>query len=318
LVNWLSKSGVELQRIGLEAGPLSPWLYEGLRTAGLPVVCIETRRMKGATAAMAVKTDRNDARAIAQAIRVGWFTAVHVKTAESQELRLLLNNRRTLQAALLTLDNEIRGTLKAFGLKVGAVTTAKFEGRVTELVADHPRLLAMVRPMLIVRSHSQSAGVLDSKQGANDGKMDPQLLARATGSDAHSVRVERKLGRIADCLAVPVLQPAREAFVVNQGKGAGALDQQVDAAMNKLVAQIGAHGNFPHQPIARPANGRMAEEAVGGLDRVFGRKCRHAPPPEDRRRVGEPLRARSRQLVVGQHRVKCFAERSHVCGAGEG
>jgi transposase len=151
LADWLSNNGVDLQRVGLEAGPLSPWLYEGLRAAGLPAVCVETRRMKGATAAMAVKTDRNDARAIAQAIRVGWYTAVHVKTAESQELRLLLTNRKTLQAAQLALDNEIRGTLKAFGLKVGQVTTARFEGRVTELVADRPRLLAMVRPMLFAR-----------------------------------------------------------------------------------------------------------------------------------------------------------------------
>ncbi len=151
LANWLSDGGVDVARVGLEAGPLSPWLYEGLRMAGLPAVCVETRSMKGATAAMAVKTDRNDARAIAQAIRVGWYTAVHVKTAESQELRLLLTNRKTLQAAQLTLDNEIRGTLKAFGLKVGAVTTAGFEGRVIELVADRPRLLAMVRPMLFAR-----------------------------------------------------------------------------------------------------------------------------------------------------------------------
>src|SRR5438105_1402264 len=72
-----------------------------------------------APAAMAVKTDRNDARAIAQAMRVGWFTAVHVKTAESQELRLLLTNRKTLLTSRVTLENEIRGTLKAFGLKVG-------------------------------------------------------------------------------------------------------------------------------------------------------------------------------------------------------
>jgi transposase len=76
LVARLSESGVELQRVGLEAGPLSPWLYDSLRAAGLPAVCIETRRMKGATAVMAVKTDLDDARAIAQAIRVGWYTAV--------------------------------------------------------------------------------------------------------------------------------------------------------------------------------------------------------------------------------------------------
>jgi len=86
---WLKAVGVPIERLGLEAGPLSLWLSEGLKAAGLPAVCIETRRMKGATAAMAVKTDRNDARAIAQAMRVGWFTAVHLKTAESQELRAM-------------------------------------------------------------------------------------------------------------------------------------------------------------------------------------------------------------------------------------
>ena len=76
--------------------------------------------MKGATAVMAVKTDRNDARAIAQALRVGWYTAVHVKTAESQELRLLLTNRKTLQTGRVALENEIRGTLKAFGESLDA------------------------------------------------------------------------------------------------------------------------------------------------------------------------------------------------------
>ncbi len=129
LGRWLAATGLAITRVGLEAGPLSPWLHAGLREAGLPAICIETRRMKGATAAMAVKTDRNDARAIAHAMRVGWFTAVHVKTAESQELRLLLSNRRTLLEKRVAIDNEIRGTLKAFGLKLGAVTVAAFEAR---------------------------------------------------------------------------------------------------------------------------------------------------------------------------------------------
>ena len=151
LAEWLAAVGVHLDRVGLEAGPLSPWLYDGLREAGYPAVCIETRRMKGATAAMAVKTDRNDARAIAQAIRVGWYTAVHVKTTDSQELRLLLTNRKTLLAAQLAIDNEIRGTLKAFGFKIGAVTPTTFCERVTGLLADRPRLLAMVAPMLKAR-----------------------------------------------------------------------------------------------------------------------------------------------------------------------
>ena len=151
LVRWLAAGQLTLARVGLEAGPLSPWLHAGLRAAGLPAICIETRRMKGATAAMAVKTDRNDARAIAQAMRVGWFTAVHVKTAESQELRLLLSNRRTLLEKRVAIDNEIRGTLKAFGFKIGAVSVAGFEARVAELLGERPRLFAMVRPMLSAR-----------------------------------------------------------------------------------------------------------------------------------------------------------------------
>jgi transposase len=140
LARWIAATGLTIIRLGLEAGPLSPWLHAGLRAAGLPAICIETRRMKGATAAMAVKTDRNDARAIAHAMRVGWFTAVHVKTADSQELRLLLNNRRTLLEKRVAIDNEIRGTLKAFGFKIGSVGVAGFPARVTELLGERPRL----------------------------------------------------------------------------------------------------------------------------------------------------------------------------------
>jgi transposase len=155
IATWLKSINGEINRLGLEAGPLSPWLCSELQAAGLPAVCIETRRMKGATAAMAVKTDRNDARAIAQAMRVGWFTAVHVKTTESQELRLLLTNRKMLLTSRIALENEIRGTLKAFGLKVGRVTAMTFEARVIELTADRSRLQAMVRPMLAARQALQ-------------------------------------------------------------------------------------------------------------------------------------------------------------------
>jgi transposase len=155
IAGWLKSINVTFVRVGLEAGPLSPWLCAALQATGMPAICIETRRMKGATAAMAVKTDRNDARAIAQAMRVGWFTAVHLKTTESQELRLLLTNRKTLLTGRVALENEIRGTLKAFGLKVGQVSVAAYEARVIELTTDQPRLKAMVRPMLAARAAMQ-------------------------------------------------------------------------------------------------------------------------------------------------------------------
>ena len=73
LIAWLQALGVKLVRIGLEAGPLSQWLYTHLQAAGLAVELLETRHVRAALEAMPVKTDRNDARGIAQLIRMGWF-----------------------------------------------------------------------------------------------------------------------------------------------------------------------------------------------------------------------------------------------------
>jgi transposase len=148
IAQWFSALGLPMARVGLEAGPLSPWLHSELVARGLPAVCIETRRMRSATELMAVKTDRVDARAIAQAMRVGWFTAVHVKSGWSQELRLLLRNRKTVQEQRVALDNEIRGSLKAFGIKLGRVSEAKFgEAVAREIEAVRPELLKMVEPL---------------------------------------------------------------------------------------------------------------------------------------------------------------------------
>ncbi len=105
----LLDTGLTFARIGLEAGPLSQWLHEGLRRAGLSVVLIETRRLRAATRTMPVKTDRNDARAIAHVVRTGWFRAVHVKSQLSQQLRALLTARKLLVAKLRDLDGGIRG-----------------------------------------------------------------------------------------------------------------------------------------------------------------------------------------------------------------
>lgn len=147
----LRNLGVELKRIGLEAGPLSSWLHAGLRAAGWPMVCLETRRLRAVTRTMPVKTDRKDAEAIAQAIRTGYFRMVHVKSEASQRLRVLLRYRRLLQAKRLDLENELRGTLKAFGLKLGKVTTRSFAARLAELTGDDGYLAKLIAPMLAAR-----------------------------------------------------------------------------------------------------------------------------------------------------------------------
>ena len=139
------------KRIGLEAGPLSQWLFGALAEAGLPVICVETRHMRAVLQAQINKTDRNDARGMAQMMRAGLYRPVHVKTLRSQKLRMLLTHRKLLQSKAIAIDNDLRGTLRNFGLKVGVVGAFKFEARIRELVENLPDLAELVEPLLIVR-----------------------------------------------------------------------------------------------------------------------------------------------------------------------
>lgn len=143
--------GLAFGRIGLEAGPLSPWLYAGLVEAELPAICVETRHMHAALSARINKTDRNDALGIAQMMRVGLFKPVHVKTPASQQRRLLLTSRKLLQRKVYDIENDLRGQLRNFGLKVGVVGAMGFEARVRELVGDMPGVAAVVLPLLAAR-----------------------------------------------------------------------------------------------------------------------------------------------------------------------
>ena len=124
----LKNPAYHFKRIGLEAGPLSQWLFSALAEAGLPVICVETRHMRAVLKAQINKTDRNDARGIAQMMRAGLYRPVHVKTLRSQKLRMLLTHRKLLQSKAIAIDNDLRGTLRNFGLKVGMVGNGKVRG----------------------------------------------------------------------------------------------------------------------------------------------------------------------------------------------
>jgi transposase len=124
----LKNPAYHFERIGLEAGPLSQWLFSALAEAELPVVCVETRHMQAVLKAQINKTDRNDARGIAQMIRVGLYRPVHVKTLRSQKLRMMLTHRKLLQSKAIAIENDLRGTLRNFGLKVGVVGKVKVRG----------------------------------------------------------------------------------------------------------------------------------------------------------------------------------------------
>ena len=147
----LRNPAYHFKRIGLEAGPLSQWLFGALAEAELPVICVETRHMRAVLKAQINKTDRNDARGMAQMMRVGLYRPVHVKTLRSQKLRMLLTHRKLLQSKAIAIENDLRGTLRNFGLKVGIVGRTKFEARIEELVENIPDLAGLVEPLLVVR-----------------------------------------------------------------------------------------------------------------------------------------------------------------------
>jgi transposase len=138
-------------RIGLEAGPLSQWLHAGLDEAGFEAVLLETRHVKAALSAMTIKTDRKDARGIAQLLRMGWFRPVHRKSPDAQEVRALLVGRKLLQGKLRDVELSIRGILRGFGLKVGEVSKGKFAARIRELAGGHEMLETVTGAMLAAR-----------------------------------------------------------------------------------------------------------------------------------------------------------------------
>ena len=152
LVTFSSELGVDITHIALEAGPLSQWLHDGLAEADLPVVCAETRQLQAVLSATVNKSDRNDARGIAQMVRVNLIRPVHVKTLSSQHRRMLLTNRKFMLKQLCDAEANIRGTLRNFGLKVGEVSRRGFEARILELVDDRATLACVVEPMLRART----------------------------------------------------------------------------------------------------------------------------------------------------------------------
>ena len=151
LIEWFASLGLSLVRIGLEAGPTSQWLYAQMKKAGLAMELLETRHVRDAFRAMSVKSDRNDARGIAQLMRLGWFRPVHCKSMGAQETRVVLTARKLVQSKLRDVENCLRGILRGFGLKVGKTTDRSFAGRIRELVAGQPTLETMAQALLSVR-----------------------------------------------------------------------------------------------------------------------------------------------------------------------
>jgi len=176
-------------RIGVETGPMTPWLVHELRARGLNVVCLDARHASAALKLQMNKTDQNDAEGLAQIMRTGWYRAVHVKSLNAHRARALLGARAQLVDMTTRLSNHVRGVLKTFGLLPGAMRGLPFDRRVEELLADRDDLASIVRPMLAAwRQLREQVAVFDKAVRAL-AKADPtcRLLMSVPGIGVLSV-----------------------------------------------------------------------------------------------------------------------------------
>lgn len=141
-----------LRRVGHEAGSLSPWLHPELLAMGLPAICLETQHVRAAMSAQRNKTDAADALGIAHIMRTGWFRQAHIKTEICYRTRLLLTQRRNLKRKFLDIENTIRHSLKAFGIRLGGTSRGAFNQAVREVVADDKLTSEVMDAMLSARA----------------------------------------------------------------------------------------------------------------------------------------------------------------------
>jgi transposase len=136
-------------RIGIEIGPMTPWLVHELRAQSLDITCLDARHASAALKMQMNKTDHNDAEGLAQIMRTGWYRSVHAKSFDAHRARALLGARAQLVGMTTRLSNHIRGLLKTFGLLPGAMRGVPFDRRVEALLASRDDLAPIARPMLV-------------------------------------------------------------------------------------------------------------------------------------------------------------------------
>ena len=193
LIAFFRATGMAMERVGLEACSLTAWLHQGLTEAGIAAICIEARQAKAAMGAMPNKTDRNDARGIAQMMRTGWYRAVHVKNPICRSWRALLMARRMVLNKRRDVENGVRALLREAGLKIGTPSRKNFAARVEELAADDP-VLAAFGEVIAVRD----------RRDAPRSRQAHQPCARRSASRTNMPTAHHRAGCwAADCPGVP-------------------------------------------------------------------------------------------------------------------
>jgi transposase len=141
------------ERVGFETGAMSSWLWHELKRVGIPVVCIDARHANAALSVRMNKSDENDARGLAELVRIGWYREVAVKSAESQRVRSILVTRSRLVSMRRDIENQIRAMLKEYGLLFERAIGALFRRKVAERIGTVHPLQEVIDPLLSLHEH---------------------------------------------------------------------------------------------------------------------------------------------------------------------
>jgi transposase len=154
IADWLAGRTDDLERVGMETGPLAVWLWNALTERQVPIVCMDARHASGVLKMMPNKTDRHDARGLAQIVRTGWFKTAQIKSHDAYVNRALLTAREALVGMRVRLENEIRGLLKTFGVMFGK-RVGGFKRRAEEIIAGElavaPELVPIFEALMQAR-----------------------------------------------------------------------------------------------------------------------------------------------------------------------
>jgi transposase len=173
IAKYLGKHAPTLKCFGLESGATSAWLWREFRALGLPVVCLDSRHAHRVLSMKRDKNDRNDARGLADLVRMGWYREARVRSLDAQLIRSLLLSRQQLQSQR-AIENQMRGALKTLGVMTGSTKGRGFIPRVAEFRADNDWLGPILDPLLAAHAsiakqlRAVSASVLDTARRDGD------------------------------------------------------------------------------------------------------------------------------------------------------
>lgn len=232
----LKKRAPGLEKVVLETGPLSAFLYHGLESRDVPVVCVCARHAKGVLSTRLNKTDANDAEGLAQLARTGWYNEVHIKDAATHLDRSLLRVRGQLVKTKVDLVNQLRGLLKLFGLRMGTVTTpGKRRERLLVLFAQEPELCRILTPLHDALCHIEAELARLDKELRKKVAMDPVCRRLMTAPGVGPVTALTFKASIED--------PARFAKPSDVGAYAGLTPRRFQSGEKDVSGHISKRGD---------------------------------------------------------------------------